>query len=94
MAESGRQRLPVIADVQAAAERLNGIAVTTPLVESPLLSERSGARVFLKIETLQRTGSFKFRGAYNRLVQLSGEKPGTDRAIYRAGNRRDRGAVL
>ena len=42
----------------------------TPLVFSPILSERTGARVFLKPETLQRTGSFKFRGAYNRMVQI------------------------
>jgi threonine dehydratase len=65
------QLLPQFADVQAAAERLKGVAVATPLVESPVLSARVGARVFLKLETLQRTGSFKFRGAYNRLVQLS-----------------------
>lgn len=63
--------VPHLAEVEAAARRLNGLALRTPLIESPILSERCGGRVLLKLETLQRTGSFKFRGAYNRLVQLS-----------------------
>src|SRR5258706_2814769 len=67
----GPQSIPTFDDVTAAAKRLAGIAVATPFVESPALSERAGGRIFLKLETLQRTGSFKFRGAYNRLVQLS-----------------------
>ncbi|MDQ0504396.1 threonine ammonia-lyase [Xanthobacter agilis] len=62
--------LPTAADVDAAAQRLKGVAVRTPLVFSPVLSDRVGTRVFLKPETLQRTGSFKFRGAYNRIVQI------------------------
>ncbi|MFG1381674.1 threonine ammonia-lyase [Xanthobacter versatilis] len=62
--------IPCVADVEAAARRIAGVAVRTPLVFSPILSERTGARVFLKPETLQRTGSFKFRGAYNRMVQI------------------------
>lgn len=65
--------LPTAADVDAAAARLRGVAVRTPLVFSPVLSERVGARVFLKPETLQRTGSFKFRGAYNRIAQIPPE---------------------
>ena len=44
-----------------------GVALRTPLVTSPVLDALTGARVFLKAETLQRTGSFKFRGAYNKL---------------------------
>ncbi|QRG08533.1 threonine/serine dehydratase [Xanthobacter dioxanivorans] len=63
-------RMPTAEDVDAAAARLAGVAVRTPLVFSPVLSARAGARVFLKPETLQLTGSFKFRGAYNRLVQI------------------------
>jgi threonine dehydratase len=63
--------IPVIADVAAAATRIKGVAVETPFIESPALNERLQARVFLKLELLQRTGSFKFRGAYNRLVQLT-----------------------
>ncbi|MBU2581026.1 MAG: threonine/serine dehydratase [Alphaproteobacteria bacterium] len=59
-----------IADVEAAAEVLAGVAMRTPLVENSALNERSGGRVLLKAETLQRTGSFKFRGAYNKITSL------------------------
>ena len=59
------------ADIEAAAGRIKGYAVETPLIESPALNERLGARVLMKLETLQRVGAFKFRGAYNRLVQLT-----------------------
>ena len=52
-------------DIRAAAERLKGRAVRTPLLRSEALNERVGGRVLIKPETLQRTGSFKFRGAYN-----------------------------
>jgi threonine dehydratase len=61
------------ADIEAAAGRLAGLAVTTPLVESPALNERLGGRVLLKAETLQRAGAFKFRGAMNRLSRLEPE---------------------
>jgi threo-3-hydroxy-L-aspartate ammonia-lyase len=57
-------------DVVRAAERLRGVAHRTPAITSATLDERTGARVFLKAENLQRMGAFKFRGAYNRLVQL------------------------
>ena len=57
-------------DVVAAAARLRGVAHRTPVVTSRTLDERVGARVFAKAENLQRMGAFKFRGAYNRLVQL------------------------
>ena len=62
--------LPTAADVDAAAERLAGVALRTPLVTSPVLDALTGARVFLKAEILQRTGSFKFRGAYNKLSSI------------------------
>src|SRR6516165_10620485 len=62
--------LPTAADIQVAAKRLAGIAVRTPLVSSPVLDDVIGARVFLKAETLQRTGSFKFRGAYNKISSI------------------------
>jgi threonine dehydratase len=62
--------LPTSADVDAAARRLAGVALRTPLVTSPVLDAATGARVFLKAETLQRTGSFKFRGAYNKLCSI------------------------
>ncbi|HEY9548786.1 MAG TPA: threonine/serine dehydratase [Kiloniellaceae bacterium] len=77
---------PTLDDIRAAARRLDGLAVRTPLLESPALNERVGGRVLLKAETLQRTGSFKFRGAYNRISQI----PEADRAggvvAYSSGN--------
>jgi threonine dehydratase len=63
-------RLPTFADVAAAAARLRGVAARTPLLESEALNERAGGRVLLKAECLQRTGSFKFRGAYNTISQI------------------------
>ena len=62
--------LPDLAAVEAAAARLAGQAVETPLLESPALNARAGARVLIKAEMLQRTGSFKFRGAFNKISQL------------------------
>jgi len=62
---------PAFADIEAAAERLAGQAVVTPLIESPTLNERLGLRVLIKPETLQRVGAFKFRGAFNRLSQIA-----------------------
>ena len=63
--------LPVTpADVDAAARVIAPFAVRTPLLSSPVLNERVGAKVFLKPETLQRTGSFKFRGAFNKLSSI------------------------
>lgn len=69
-------RLPTHADVAAAAARLEGKAVRTPLLAAPILEALTGARVFLKPECLQRTGSFKFRGAYNAISSI----PEADRA--------------
>src|SRR5579883_3632718 len=62
--------LPEIADVEAAARRLAGRAVLTPLLASPALNRRLGGRLLVKAEVLQRTGSFKFRGAFNRISQI------------------------
>jgi threonine dehydratase len=64
---------PVYADIEAAALRLDGHAVRTPLLQSAALDARTGARILIKPETLQRTGSFKFRGAYNKLRRLIDE---------------------
>lgn len=71
-------RLPTIADVYAAAERIKPFAVVTPLIEHPALNDRVGGRVLLKAENLQRVGAFKFRGAYNAVSQI-------DRAAYPGG---------
>lgn len=60
-----------IHDIEAAARRLEGFAIRTPLIESPVLNARSGGRVLIKAECLQRTGSFKFRGAWNCISQLN-----------------------
>jgi threonine dehydratase len=74
------------ANIEAAAARLEGWAVVTPLIESPALNERVGARVLLKAETLQRVGAFKFRGAFNRLVQLSPEERTKGVVAFSSGN--------
>src|SRR3954452_7508789 len=78
--------LPTAADVDAAAERLKGVAVRTPLINAAVLDERVGARVFLKPETLQRTGSFKFRGAYNKLSSIPADKRAGGVVAYSSGN--------
>jgi threonine dehydratase len=78
--------LPTAADVEAAAKRIAGVAVRTPLINSAVLDAAVGAQVFLKCETLQRTGSFKFRGAYNRLSQIPEEKRAAGVVAYSSGN--------
>jgi len=57
--------------VRAAARRIAGAAVKTPLLENEWLNQRADGRVLMKAETLQHGGSFKFRGAMNRLSKLS-----------------------
>jgi threonine dehydratase len=78
--------LPGLADVRAAAARLWGVAVRTPLLEFPVLNARTGGRVFVKPEIFQRTGSFKFRGAYNRIAQLSAEERRCGVVAWSSGN--------
>ncbi len=65
------ERFPTIDDIRAAATRVRGQAVRTPLLESPKVNAQIGGRLLVKAEPLQRTGSFKFRGAYNKLSRLS-----------------------
>ena len=65
---------PSIADVEAAARRLEGVAHRTPCVTSRTLDELLGVHVVLKAESFQRMGAFKFRGAYNAISQLSSEQ--------------------
>lgn len=79
-------RLPDIRDVEAAAERLRGIAVETPLLRSPELEEQVGGTVLLKPECLQRTGSFKIRGAYNLMSQLTPEQAARGVVAWSSGN--------
>jgi threonine dehydratase len=78
--------LPTAADVDAAAGRLAGVALRTPLISSPVLDAAVGARVFLKAETLQRTGSFKFRGAYNKLSTIPQDRRAGGVVAYSSGN--------
>ena len=73
-------------DVRAAAQRLRGVAKRTPVVTSRTLDERSGARVFLKAENLQRIGAFKFRGAYNAIAQLDAAQRSAGVVAYSSGN--------
>jgi threonine dehydratase len=75
-----------LADIHAAAERIRGQAIETPLIENPALNARAGVRVLLKAETLQRVGAFKFRGAYNRLVQLSADERSRGVVAFSSGN--------
>ena len=78
--------LPDAADITAAQKRLAGVAVRTPLINAPVLDELLGARVFLKAETLQRTGSFKFRGAYNKISSIPPERRAAGVVAYSSGN--------
>lgn len=77
---------PDIDAILSAARRLEGLAVRTPLLESPVLSERLGGRVLFKPETLQRTGSFKFRGAYNKLASLPEVERARGVVAFSSGN--------
>ncbi len=78
--------VPTFADIEAAARRVHGVAVRTPLINSPALDDRLGAHVFLKAETLQRMGSFKFRGAYNKCSSIPQEKRAAGVVAYSSGN--------
>jgi threonine dehydratase len=73
-------------DVRAARVLLEGVARTTPMEGSRALSERVGGPVWLKCENLQRTGSFKIRGAYVRIARLSPEERGHGVVAASAGN--------
>lgn len=63
-------KLPTIDDIREADLRIRPYAVETPLLEWASVNEKLGGRVLFKAETLQRTGSFKFRGAYNRVSRV------------------------
>lgn len=78
--------VPTFDDVAAAAKRLHGRAVVTPLLESPALNEIVKGRVLLKAETLQRTGSFKFRGAFNCISKIPASKRQRGVVAYSSGN--------
>ena len=77
---------PTVDDVREAAAALDGVAVETPLFENSDVNDQLAGRLLIKAETTQRTGSFKFRGAYNRIRQLT--KSQRDRGVvaYSSGN--------
>ena len=74
------------ADVKAAARRIAGKAVRTPLLASPALDQATGGKILIKPECLQLTGSFKFRGAYNRLSLLDAEERRRGVVAFSSGN--------
>jgi threo-3-hydroxy-L-aspartate ammonia-lyase len=73
-------------DVRAAARRLEAVAHRTPVLTSRTLDQRVGAHALLKAEVLQRTGSFKFRGAYNKLAALSADERDRGLIAFSSGN--------
>lgn len=77
--------IPTAVDVEDAAHLLAAIAVRTPLLRAPIL-ERGGGRVFLKCEIFQRTGSFKFRGAYNCVARIPPERRAGGVVAWSSGN--------
>ncbi|MGH7039753.1 MAG: threonine ammonia-lyase [Stellaceae bacterium] len=79
--------LPVtLTDIQAAAKAIAGAVARTPTVPAPALSALSGAEVYLKLETLHRTGSFKERGALNKLLTLGADERRAGVVAMSAGN--------
>lgn len=80
------QTAPEFDDILKARARIAGEARETPLAEFAELNARLGRRVLLKLESLQRTGSFKFRGAYNLISEIAAEKPGRPVVAYSSGN--------
>lgn len=79
-------RVPTLDDIRAAAARIAPHAAVTPLLTSPALDARAGGRVLLKAEVLQHTGSFKLRGALNRLLQLNDDERSRGVVAYSSGN--------
>lgn len=75
-----------VADIEAAATRLSGVSVRTPLLQNHELDQIAGGKVLIKPECLQVTGSFKIRGAYNRLSQLSADDAARGVVAWSSGN--------
>lgn len=75
-----------LGDIEAARERLRGVIVSTPIIDDARLSREIGARATLKAESLQKAGSFKIRGAYNKISQLSDEEKKRGVIAASAGN--------
>ncbi len=78
--------MATLTEIERARDSLRGIVHHTPLESSSTLSDLTGGKMWLKLENLQRTGSFKFRGAYNRICQLTGEERARGIIAASAGN--------
>tara|TARA_B100000029_G_scaffold432398_1_gene444543 strand:- start:1272 stop:2294 length:1023 start_codon:yes stop_codon:yes gene_type:complete len=78
--------LPTVADVESAAQRIADHAYYTPMLESPLLNRQLGGRLLVKAEVVQRTGSFKFRGAYNKISRLTDTERAASVVAFSSGN--------
>ena len=78
--------LPGLPEIEAAARRIAGVARRTPLLAGTPLDESTGGTLLFKAESLQRTGSFKFRGAYNKISSLSEEERARGVAAFSSGN--------
>jgi threonine dehydratase len=78
--------LPTYRDVEAAAARIAGHILETPLLESPALNQMLGGRLLLKCESLQYTGSFKLRGAVNRLAAMTDDERSRGVVARSSGN--------
>jgi threonine dehydratase len=81
-----RKPVPGLADLVLAARRLRGVALETPLLPAEVLSREMGRPVFIKAETLQITGSFKFRGAFNRIAAMTAGERGRGVVAFSSGN--------
>lgn len=83
-----------LADVQTATDRIRTIAWRTPLIPSPWLSELFGATVWLKLETVQATGSYKIRGAANALTRLKASRPDVTAVVTASAGNHGQGVAL
>lgn len=79
-------RIPAFPDVKAAAARMDGHAVKTPLLRSDVIDAHVGKKVWFKAECLQKKNAFKYRGAFNRLSVMSAEERGKGVVAYSSGN--------
>src|SRR3954453_656756 len=78
--------LPGLDDIQTAATTLAPVAVETPLLRAPAIDRLTGGRVLIKAERLQRTGSFKFRGPYNKISRIPAELRRKGVVAFSSGN--------
>src|SRR5690349_7794721 len=86
MLQTSTMQPPTIDDIRAAAERVKGAVVRTPMLVSRTLSEITGAEIWLKFENLQFTAAYKERGALNKLLQLTPEERARGVIAASAGN--------